>query len=121
MRRFTSKSAAPLATDSITIGGCPDRPPVISGFDLSSSPVKPAKGATMSFDLDEAADVTVTIVKKGTSKALQTFKVKGRADKTNRVKGFGKGLAAGRYQAVVKATDPGGKARTKKFDFRVKK
>ena len=78
------------------------------------------KGGTLSFGVDQATQVVVTVVKKGTAKALQTFKLSAR-EGMNKVRAVGKGLAPGKYQAVIVATDNGGQVRTKRYDFRVKK
>ena len=104
----------------VKIIGCPDRPPQVSSLDLSPFPVKPKKGGTLTFGVDQAAQVVVTVVKKGTNKALQTFKVSAK-EGLSRVRGVAKGLAPGKYQAVIVATDNGGQVRTKRYDFRVKK
>ena len=114
---FTSqKGEKSSARAAVTIIGCPDRPPVIGGFTVSKTTTP--KGGKVAFSLDQAATVVITIVKRGTTKTLQTVKVTGK-EGTNKVKGFGKGLAKGKYFANVSATDAGGQVRNKKFKFSV--
>jgi hypothetical protein len=117
--QFTSqKGEKATGKDTVPITGCPDRPPVVSSIDVGPSPAPPAKGGTMTYELDQAAAVVVTVVKQGTTKVLQTFKASGK-EGSNKIRGLGKGLKKSKYQAIVKATDTGGQVRTKKFSFRV--
>jgi hypothetical protein len=114
---FTSQKGEKASSRAaLTISGCPDRPPVLSGISLSA--VKSAKGGKLAFSMDMPASVVVTVVKKGETKALQTFTLTGK-EGTNKVKALGKGLPKGKYVAVIKATDAGGQVRTKNLSFRV--
>jgi hypothetical protein len=115
---FTSqKGEKASATAAVTISGCPDRPPIVSGITLSK--VLPAKGAKLAFGMDVPAEVVVTVVKKGVAKPLQSVNLAGRQG-TNKLKGIGKGLKKGKYRLIIKATDSGGQVRTKKLSFRVR-
>jgi hypothetical protein len=118
---FTShKNEVTKASAPVTITGCPDRPPVIAGIDIAPFPPKSARGGTLSFGMDETAQVVVTVVKRGATKVLQTFKLAGK-DGKNKITGVGKGLAPGKYRALFQATDPAGHVRKKKYGFKLVK
>jgi hypothetical protein len=114
---FTSqKNEKATSQAKVTIGGCPDRPPVVSSFNFGK--LTTANGGKASFALDQAATVAITVTKKGSDKVLQAFNLTGK-EGTNKFKGLGKGLPKGKYYLRIKATDSGGQVRNKKFTFRV--
>jgi hypothetical protein len=118
---FTSHSGVVTKQSApVKIVGCPDRPPQVGGIDMSPFPAKAKKGATLTFGIDQAAAVVVTVVKRGASKVLQTFKLSAKKG-DNRIRGLGKGLKPAKYQALIQATDSGGQVRKKRYDFKVAK
>ena len=79
--------------------------PVVSGARLSKKKVKRRRGATLSFDVSEAAAVTVTILKK--SRRVATVPLPAPAGHVTR-KLSTKKLKRGRYTLQIVAIDPAG-------------
>ena len=107
-------------------GPAPDtKAPVLSAVKLSTKKVKPAKrgatiarkaGAKLSFKLDEAAAVTVSVVKHGKPRGpVATFAADaGRTTRRFSARVSGKKLKRGRYKLRVSAVDAAGNAATSK-------
>ena len=101
-------------------GPAPDtKPPVLSAVKLSTKKIKPAKrgatiarkaGAKLSFKLDEAAAVTVSVLKDGKPRGpVATFAADaGKTTKRFSARVRGKKLKRGRYKLRVSAVDVGG-------------
>lgn len=96
----------------VTIGGCPGRPPAISGLALARRRVRAPATTALSFSLSGRAAVRVTVRRSGTRRVRTIRTLRGRAGR-NRIAGVGRGLAPGRWFVRVRAADgDGATART---------
>jgi hypothetical protein len=109
---FTSQKGETATSDAkVTVAGCTPPKLVISPLDLSPSPASPKRGATLEFNLTDAAQLTVTVKRAGGKQAFR--KVIAGKKGINRLRGVGKGLKRGRYAVKVSAVATEGRRATR--------
>lgn len=105
--RFTSHAGEQATSPAtVTIAGCVPPKLVVSPLDLEPSPASTRRGTTLTFNLTEAASVTVT-VKHGGRQALRRT-MTGRKG-TNHLRRLGRGMKPGRYVVRVSAVTTDGR------------